>query len=258
MPVRILSSVSAASRVLSRATALAGGALVLAGVMLGTGTASAASAGTLPPAADAARAGSDPSTSGPAATDGPKLEDAVASVVVVALTEQFDGKPISVAIDGYDVQVSSARQRVVSGRGTVRVDGADVPIGFGYRTVYDMVAAEAGFPTITLSGTGGDERAVPNDSTLVDQLDERVSSAMSHELGGRQVWLQFDSIETFESAGRYVRINAQGLADFGPAGSAPARVEGLYDRSTAAWLRVNYELGAAQALAANTGLPGGG
>ncbi len=173
-----------------------------------------------------------------------RLQDAVASVVVVALTEQFDGKPISVGIDSYEVRVSGARERVVSGRGRVDIEGSKDPITFNYRTLYDVLSSDAGYPTISIAGVGGSaERSVPNDSTLVGELDRRVVAALSQELGGRQVWLQLDSIESFESAGRYVRIQATGLADFGIDGSTPARVEALYDRNESAWLRVNYELG---------------
>jgi hypothetical protein len=175
------------------------------------------------------------------------LQDAVASVVVVALTEQFDGRVISVKIDDYNVTISSARERLVSGRGTVEMgaQGSDA-VSFTYRTLYDVVDAHAGYPSITVSGfPGGGERLVPNDARLIGQLDERVAAALSGELGGKQVWLQLDQIESYESGGRYVRINASGLADFGVDGRTPARVEALYDRSGDAWLRVNYALGAA-------------
>lgn len=181
-----------------------------------------------------------------------RLQDAVASVVVVALTEQFDGKPISVDIDRYDVRVSGARERVVTGAGRVAIEGSDTPVAFTYRTLYDVLASNAGYPAISIAGVGGgSERSVPNDATLVGELDRRVVDALSQELGGRHVWLQLDSIQSYESAGRYVRIQATGLADFGIDGRTPARVEALYDRSDDAWLRVNYELGgpAADAMA---------
>lgn len=171
----------------------------------------------------------------------------MASVVVVALTEQFDGRVISVKIDDYNVTMSSARERLVSGRGIVEMgaQGSDA-VSFTYRTLYDVVDAHAGYPSITVSGfPGGGERLVPNDARLIGQLDERVAAALSDELGGKQVWLQLDQIESYESGGRYVRINASGLADFGVDGRTPARVEALYDRNGAAWLRVNYALGAA-------------
>lgn len=175
------------------------------------------------------------------------LQDAVASVVVVALTEQFDGKPVSVDIDTYDVEVSDARERIVSGQGTVRLggDGPTSSIGFRYRTLYDVVASNAAYPTISIDTLGaGGERSVPNDSGLISDLDQRVGAALERELGDRQVWLQLDDIQSFESADRYVRVAATGLADFGVDGSSPVRVEAMYDRGTRAWLRLNYELGA--------------
>ncbi len=200
--------------------------------------------GTREPASAAAVQGAAAATPQP----GRSLEDAVASVVVVALTEQFDGKPIAVNIDSFDVQVSGARERLVSGRGRVDVAGAAESIAFGYRTLYDVVSSNAGYPAITLGRIGaGVERAVPNDAVLIGELDRRIASALSAELGGRTVWLQLDEIESFETDARYVRINAAGIADFGRDGRTPARVEALYDRDQQAWLRVNYELGAAPA-----------
>jgi hypothetical protein len=188
-----------------------------------------------------------------AAQAGTTLEDAVASVVVVALTEQFDGKPIAVNIDSYDVQVSGARERLVTGRGRVDVEGSVGSIAFSYRTLYDVLSSNAGYPAIAIqrveSGRtdAAAERAVPNDAVLIEELDRRVASALSGELGGRPVWLQLDSIESFETDQRYVRINASGIADFGLDGRTPTRVEALYDRTRQAWLRVNYELGVAPA-----------
>ena len=186
------------------------------------------------------------------------LQDAVASVVVVALTEQFDGKAIAVNIDDYHVQVSGARERMVSGSGTVTIGSAASgdPISFNYRTLYDTVNANAAYPAIAINGVGGGtERLVPNDSSLIAQLDQRVASALSSELGGKPVWLQLDSIETFESGERYVRINAEGIADFGIDGSTTASIEALFDRRADAWLRVNYQFGTAS-VPGNPRLPG--
>jgi hypothetical protein len=62
------------------------------------------------------------------------------------------------------------------------------------------------------------------------------------------VRLQLDEITTLETGQRYLRIDAQGIADFGREGSTPARVDALYDRKDKSWLRVNYELGPAVGL----------
>lgn len=224
------------------------------------------------PAPPSLQAASAPDAAGAAApvaapTSTGSLEDAVASVVVVALTEQFDGKPIAVNIDSFDVQVSGARERLVSGRGRVEVTDADGgsagSIAFSYRTLYDVVSANAGYPAIAVHRVeagragAGTERAVPNDAVLIGELDRRIAATLSAELGGRTVWLQLDRIESFETDQRYVRINAAGVADFGRDGRTPARVEALYDRGQQAWLRVNYELGVAPAGGALLSATGG-
>ena len=89
--------------------------------------------------------------------------------MVVALTDQFDGKPISVNIDSYDVQVSGARERMVSGQGRVGVEGSGASITFNYRTVYDVLSSNAGYPDITISRFGAREHSVPNDAALIGE-----------------------------------------------------------------------------------------
>lgn len=171
------------------------------------------------------------------------LEDAVAAVVVVALTEQFDQQGVSVNIASYQIHVGSAGQRVVTGRGHVSLSGAAEPVPFDYRTVYDIASSSAGYPTISIGQIGSDEHSVPNDARLIGELDARVASALSQELAGRRVWLQLDTIRSYESSNeRYVRVDARGVADFGPGGTADTQVQGLYDRTGKTWLRVHYEL----------------
>lgn len=176
------------------------------------------------------------------------LHNAVAAVVVAALTEQFDDRMIAVQLDSADVQIVSIRDRVVSGEGRMRIGADDGDwIGFRYRTLYDTLYASAGYPELTLGGSDG-ERVVPNDSALVQELDARVVAALDKEFQGQPVRLQLDRINTLEAGKRFLRIDASGIADFGREGSTPARVDALYDRHENAWLRVNYELGPAASL----------
>lgn len=187
-----------------------------------------------------------------------RLQDAVASVVVVALTEQFDGRTIEVSIEDYEVRILGVHEREVTGRGVVAVgDDPEDSVRFRYRTLYDVVTSDAAYPAITVDGAGaGSERSVPNDATLIGELDARVAAELGRDLGGRRVWLQFDTIESYESGQRYVRIDAAGIADFGVEGRTPARVEAIYDRRVDAWVRINYQLGEASrgfATMAHTG-----
>jgi hypothetical protein len=182
------------------------------------------------------------------AKDDETLHNAVAGVVVAALIEQFDNRTIAVQLDSADVQIVSIRDRVVSGEGRMRIGADDEDwVGFRYRTLYDTLYGSAGYPELTLGGSDG-ERAVPNDSALVQELDARVVAALDKEFQGQQVRLQLDRINTLEAGKRFLRIDASGIADFGREGSTPARVDALYDRHENAWLRVNYELGPAASL----------
>lgn len=172
------------------------------------------------------------------------INGAVAGVLVAALTEQFDGRPVSLQLDKIDVQPSSIRDRIVSGEGRVRIgDGSEDWIGFRFSTLYDTLMGSAAYPDITIGGVARDEREIPNDTVLVKQLDDQVAGRLGKEFSSQTVRLQLDRIRTVEAGTRYLRINATGLADFGRDGSTPAQIEALYDRRDKAWLRVNYDLG---------------
>lgn len=173
------------------------------------------------------------------------LDNAVAAVLVAALVEQVDTPSIAVNIDSFHVTMAGLRERNVSGQGRLRVgDDADW-IGFRYGTVYDATFASAGYPRITIGGVVAGEREVPNDASLVRQLEDRVAGELDAQLGRRATRLQLDDIGTFEGGRRLLRISALGIADFGPGGSTPVRIEALYDRIDDAWRRVDYALGAA-------------
>jgi hypothetical protein len=184
------------------------------------------------------------------------LQNAVAAVVVAAMTEQFGNRTISVKLDSADVQIASLRDRVVSGRGRVQIGAGEDWIGFRYRTLYDTLHGSAGYPQVTLGGGASNERVVPNDATLVQELDARVAAELDREFDGQPVRLQLDEITTLEASTRYLRIDAQGIADFGREGSTSARVDALYDRKEKSWLRVNYELGPAVGLDTGVSIAG--
>ena len=111
-----------------------------------------------------------------------------------------------------------------------------------YRVLYDAVMGSTGYPELHLGGMGMEGRILPNDAGLVRELDERVLALVADEFGHQQARMQLDRIVTVETGSRFLRIDAEGLVDFGPQGTAPARVEGLYDRAAGDWLRVAYAL----------------
>ena len=194
-----------------------------------------------------------PATASPIAQAAPKrqassgdetLDNAVAAVVVAALAEQMNTSSIEANIDSFDVRIASVRDRTVSGQGRMRVGDDAEWIGFRYSTVYDTTFRSAGYPQVTIGGVSAGEREVPNDASLVRQLEERVATELDRQFGDRAARLQLDNISTVEGGRRLLRISAQGIADFGRDGSTPVRIEALYDQIAGAWQRVNYELGA--------------
>lgn len=195
----------------------------------------AAFGGAAASTADGIRA---PATSGDEAMD-----SAVAAVVVAALGEQFSGNgAVSVRLDTMDVQASGERDRVVSGTGRMRLGDDPDWIGFRYRTRYDATFGNAGYPELSLGGVDADERVIPNDASLVRQLDDQVVADLDRTQGGG-ARLQLDRIDTAEAGRRFLRISASGIVDFGLRGLTPIRIESLYDISRSAWQRVYYELG---------------
>jgi hypothetical protein len=170
------------------------------------------------------------------------LHGIVAAALVGALSEQLGGRAVKVRLGQVDVRATSLRDRVVSGQGELQIDGAPEWLGFRFSTLYDSLYESAGYPELSIGTVGQEGRAVPNDSSLIREAEDRVVAQLSREFGYQKVWLQLDRIATMESGRRYLRIDASGTADFGRDGAAPARIEGLYDREQKVWLRVAYVL----------------
>lgn len=186
-----------------------------------------------------------PVPASPAAATGVSdtMDGAVAGVLIAALAEQFGGRSVSIMLDKVSVQQASIRDNTVSGQGRARIDGDEEWIGFRFSTLYDTAFNSAAWPEITLGGVTSQERDMPNDPMLVRQLDERVVQRLGQEFAEQAVRLQLDRISTVEAGSHYLRIDASGIADFGPEGTSSARIEALYDLRDRAWLRVDYELG---------------
>lgn len=171
-----------------------------------------------------------------------RLDGVVAASLVGALSEQLGGRPVKIKLKHVDVQTTSLRDRLVSGQGEMQIDTSQDWIGFRFSTLYDTIFESAGYPELSIGTVGPGGRAVPNDAKLLRELDDRVVAMFGKEFGYQQVRLQLDRIETVEAGARYLRIDASGIADFGIDGTAPTRVEALYDRKENVWLRVAYVL----------------
>lgn len=170
------------------------------------------------------------------------LDGVVAASLVGALSEELGGRAVKIRMDRTEVQTTSLRDRLVSGQGMLQIENASDWIGFRFTTLYDAILESAGYPELSIGISGPEGRAVPNDAALIRELDDRVIGMLGEEFGTQRVRLQLDRISTVETGSRYLRIDANGFADFGLDGTAPTRVEGLYDREDNAWLRVAYVL----------------
>lgn len=171
------------------------------------------------------------------------LDNAVAAVVVAALSDQLGLPAIEVRLDSFDVANAGPRDRSVSGQGRLRIGGEGGGwIGFRYRTLYDPLLRSAGYPELTIGGVAAGEHEVPNDARLVSELEDRVASGLASQSRGTPR-LQLDRITTVEGGQRLLRITADGVADFGLDGTSTIEIVGLYDRVADRWQRVDYTLG---------------
>lgn len=170
------------------------------------------------------------------------LDGEVAASLVTALTEQLDGRPVKIRLDHVDVAASGMRERLVRGEGQLQIEGTNDWLGFRFSTLYDSYLESAGYPELSIGDAGPGGRVVPNDARLIRELEDRVLDRIAGEYARKNARLQLDRIDTLQTGDRYLRIDAQGIADFGLDGTAPTRVEGLYDRIRNEWLRVTYAL----------------
>ena len=175
------------------------------------------------------------------------INNAIAGPLILVISQQLGGRAVDMRLDAVDVQDMdaqevNARDRVVSGTGSLRIDGNKDWVGFRFHVPYDAKFGKAGYPEVTLGGVAAGEHDVPNDAQLVQQLEARIVAALSKEFRQPSVWLQLDRIATVEGGSHYLGINADGIAHLG-GDSTDMMIDAFYDRSSGEWLRLHYSLG---------------
>lgn len=177
----------------------------------------------------------------PASVDEPLvLEDVVAAAVIGSISRQFDTSDVVVKLDQVDATPASIQDRQVVGAGRLQLAGDPTWIPFQFAAVYDTASAEVTYPRLHL----GDERSqgAQLQPALARSLDRAIGGALRAEFASQPVdWSLARA--TAAPTGRYLLVEADGVADFGTEGTAPTRVQALYDALEGRWLRVNYELG---------------
>jgi len=175
------------------------------------------------------------------------INNAIAGPLIAVISQQLGGRAVDMRLDAVDVQDMdaqevNARDRVVSGTGSLRIDGKKDWVGFRFHVPYDAQLGKAGYPEVIMGGVAAGERDVPNDAQLVQQLEARIVAALSKEFRQQSVWLQLDRIATVEGGSHYLGINADGVAHLG-GDSTDVMIDAFYDRSSGEWLRLHYSLG---------------
>lgn len=171
------------------------------------------------------------------------LDRTIAVALINAISAQLGGRAVDMRLDSVEIGPAKTRDREIRGTGGLRIDGGDAWAGFRFLLVYDSQRRVASYPEVSIAGVSTGERNIPNDASLVRQLEARVVAALSKQFRRQSISLRLDRIATVQSGSHYLRINADGLAYLGAEGSRDMTIEALYDRSSGKWLRLHYGLG---------------
>lgn len=174
------------------------------------------------------------------------LDAAVAAALIGSISSQFDEPAVEVKLDRVAVTPNGLLQREINGNGRLllgedRNDDAWIP--FRFAALYDTQRASVGEPTLTIGDAPG-QRAQPATARMSARLSVEVDRRLHEEFAQQPAQISLDAVRVFQTGGRYLRMEANGIADFGREGSTAADVHALYDTRNDRWLRVRYELGA--------------
>ena len=170
------------------------------------------------------------------------IDAAVAAALIGAISSEFDERRVEVKLDRVEVAPAGFVQRDVRGTGRLMIGSDEDWIPFEFAALYDTELSSVDYPALTLGGTG---QAVAADAGLARRLANEIDRRLGLEFAEQPVELRLDNVRLLPAGRHYLRLDANGIADFGAEGSTPAGVQALYDPRNGEWLRVSYELGAA-------------
>ena len=174
------------------------------------------------------------------------LRDVVAAAILAVVWSELGANANgSLALDKFDLDRIDEHDWLISGEGAVVLPSAgDERIGLRFNTRFDGRLQAIDRPEIEFGGVAPGERMVPNDPAVIRQLEDELSTRIAEDFGERNPRLQFDSISSVEAGKHLLRVTAQGLADFGIAGTSKTSIEGLYDLRENRWRKLDYQLAA--------------
>lgn len=204
-------------------------------------TASARSGNDAPGSIVATAAGGAPQSRGEGVQ---AIDDALAAALVGAIATQFDERTIEVKLDHVESTLAGFLQRDLHGNARLKIgrDGAWIPVTFS--ALYDTSDGTVGFPSLVL-GADAPGQVLPADDRITRQLATEVDARLGNEFTTQDVRFKIDQARVVHVGGRFLQLDANGVADFGVEGTTTAIINALYDPDTRRWIQLSYELGPA-------------
>lgn len=169
------------------------------------------------------------------------VDAALAAAVIGAVTAQFDEPDVAVTLGRVTMQPASLQDRKLTGQGRLRLGDDPAWIPFGFEALYDTGTASVSYPHLVLGdGTAG--RELSPASKLAHALQGRVRRDLRAEFQQQPVDVAVERVISHPAGRRFVHLKATGTVEFGAEGSAPARIDAIYDTRERRWIRVGYEL----------------
>jgi hypothetical protein len=170
------------------------------------------------------------------------IDDATAAALIGAISNQFGERTVEVKLDKVVVTPAGIIQRELHGAGRLLIGKDAIWIPFRFTAIYDTEQASVGYPDLVLGGGPSGQTALA-DATMTRKLTVEVDRRLHQEFAQQPVHIALDKVHVVPAGDRYLRLQANGTAQFGSEGATEAGVQALYDVRTGNWLQVSYELG---------------
>lgn len=161
------------------------------------------------------------------------------AALAAAIQDQFPGHVVDVALDKPVLADAAPAQQEVQALAHVRIDGS-APMQVRAVALYDREARSLDAPALWFEAAG----AQPADGDVLRSLAATTTRRLGSEFADQPFTLALVDAEAARIGGRYLRVVAHGIADFGAEGRSATTVEALYDPRSGEWLRLDYALGA--------------
>jgi hypothetical protein len=171
------------------------------------------------------------------------IDDATAAALIGAISAQFGERRIEVKLDSVNATPAGLIQRDLRGSGRLLIGRDDTWIPFRFKALYDTEHASVGYPDLTL-GSDQPGKSLSTEAAIAKRLVAEVDARLRDEFAGQPASFAMDSVRVEPAGTRYLRLQANGVAQFGREGDASAGIRALYDTRTGDWLQLEYELGA--------------